>query len=58
MGAFKYCIECDHPLSKPTPREDLIDGQVCPGCGKVEKDYMTIAEWIVEAFEEIELLKE
>ncbi|MCK5610394.1 hypothetical protein KAR91_51450 [Candidatus Pacearchaeota archaeon] len=58
MGAFKYCPKCEYPLDKPTPREDLIDGQEYPSCDNVEKGCMTPEEWIVDLFDELEELRE
>ena len=51
MSAFRYCEDCEHPLEKPTPREDLFDGQNCPSCGALQSRYMSEAEWIVDLWE-------
>ena len=53
MGAFRYC-RCEHPLPKPTPREDLIEDQICPGCGEHQRSVQSRDEWIVELWEEIQ----
>ena len=52
MGAYKYC-DCNAPLSKPTPREDLLEGQICTSCGNIYKGHMRIEEWLVELYEEV-----
>lgn len=58
MGAFRYCHKCEASLGPPTPREDLLDGQLCPRCGTKQPQCKSIEEWLVELFEDIELLKE
>ena len=63
MGAFRYCInrKCNdgdcRALSRPTPQEDLIEGQKCPDCDTEQPRIYSTEEWIVEAFDEIEALK-
>ena len=58
MGAFRYCRKCESPLGKPSPLEDLIEGQGCPNCDTCQPNIYTKEEWIIEAFDEIEKLKE
>ena len=53
MGAYRYC-ECSHPLPKPTAREDLLDGQYCPGCGAEQQTDKGPREWIVDLDERLE----
>jgi len=57
MGAYKYCTECDAPLQPASPRDDLIDGQTCPNCGKTQHQEKSLNEWVVDLYEELEELK-
>ena len=56
MGSYKYC-DCESPLSKPTPLEDLIEGQICTSCGNILKNTISIEKWLVELFEEVSKLQ-
>jgi hypothetical protein len=47
MGAYRYCLNCDAPLGKPTIREDLSGKQFC-SCGAEIKPAMSLREWIIE----------
>jgi len=52
---YRYCDnkECDMPLPKPTPREDLLEGgSICPHCETIQDPVLTLAEWFVELYEE------
>jgi len=57
MGYYRYCEQCNHPLSKPTLFEDLVIGVDCPVCGTEQSQAHTEKEWIVELWMEIEELK-
>lgn len=55
--AYRYCFNCDESIEKPSAREDLVDGQVCKACGEIQRQDMTIEEWIIDLegrLEEIE----
>ena len=53
MGAYRYC-DCNHPLPKPTVNQDLIDGQICPGCGDRLNQDQSCEEWLVELAERLD----
>jgi len=57
MSAFRYCEECDTGMDKPTPLQDLIEGQACPACGHLHFNFFSRDEWIVDLFDELAELR-
>lgn len=56
MGYYRYCIKCDEGLSKPTLREDLLDGgQECWNCGQLQYELYNVKELVVEIVEHLEV---
>lgn len=55
MGYYRYCIECDEGLGKPTLREDLLNGgQECWNCGQYQDQLYNTKELLVELIEHLE----
>ncbi len=59
MSAFRYCEneDCSAAMDKPTPYEDLIEGQKCLQCGKLHFNHFTMKDWIIDLHYEIQELK-
>ena len=44
-------------MGKPTPREDMIDGQICPLCGHSHMHHLSEMEWIIDLWDDLQEIK-